>query len=48
MLPMWLRRLVETSRSVLVAARWPDVSCLVVTPTNALDGLIDVAAGEVG
>jgi len=47
-LPMWLRRLADPSRSVFIAARWPEVSCLVVMPTSSLDALVDVAAEEVG
>lgn len=46
MLPAWLRRLTDSSRAVLVAARWPDVSLVVISPVSALDALADTAAGE--
>lgn len=47
-LPTWLRRLIRGSGTVLVAARRPEASLVVVTPTSVLDAVIDVVAGEVG
>jgi hypothetical protein len=46
-LPMWLRRLTVDCGSVLVAARWPEVTCLVDTPSTSLDSLVDAVVGEV-
>jgi hypothetical protein len=47
-LPTWLRTLAESTRSVLVAAQWPEASVVVVSPTGSLDALADALAGEVG
>lgn len=46
-LPTRLRRLADPCGSVIVAARRPESSCIVVAPTNVLDGVVDDAAGEV-
>jgi hypothetical protein len=45
-LPTWLRRLVRATGMVLVAARFPDASLVVVTPTSVLDAVIDGVAGS--
>ncbi|MGH8958158.1 MAG: hypothetical protein ACRDVK_05740, partial [Acidimicrobiia bacterium] len=45
-LPPWLRRAVDLSGSVLVAARIGDSPTVVVAPSSLLDDLVDDAAGE--
>lgn len=45
-LPPWLSRLTETDGSVLLAARWPEASALVVAPTSVLDPLADSICGD--
>jgi hypothetical protein len=54
-LPVWLRALVAVTGTVLVAARQPEPSLVVITPTSVLDALVDDVAvalvddaGEVG
>jgi DNA-binding transcriptional regulator/RsmH inhibitor MraZ len=46
-LPTWLRGMATATGTVLVAARFPDASVVVVTPTCVLDALIKGVAGEV-
>jgi hypothetical protein len=46
-LPGWLRRLVEETGTVLAAARRPDASLVVVTPTTFIDELVEHLTGEV-
>jgi DNA-binding transcriptional regulator/RsmH inhibitor MraZ len=45
-LPAWLRRAVDASGSVLVAARAADSLAVVVAPTVVLDDLVDHVARE--
>jgi hypothetical protein len=45
-LPAWLRRMSEPTGSVLVAARHPEPSVVVLAPTGVLDSLIDEVVGE--
>ena len=44
--PAWLRRLSEPWRSVLLAANFPDMSLIVLTPSTTLDGLLDALITE--
>jgi bifunctional DNA-binding transcriptional regulator/antitoxin component of YhaV-PrlF toxin-antitoxin module len=47
-LPVWLRRLAAPAGSVLVAARRPDASVVVIAPVGSLDALVEGVCGEVG
>jgi hypothetical protein len=47
LVPVWLRRAAERTRSVLVAARRPDAAVVVIAPTSVLDGAVDELCGEV-
>jgi DNA-binding transcriptional regulator/RsmH inhibitor MraZ len=44
--PAWLRRLSEPWQSVLLAANYPDMSLIVLTPSTTLDGLLDTLVTE--
>ena len=46
-LPAWLRRMTEPTGSVLVAARHPEPSVVVLAPTGVLDAYVDAVVGEV-
>jgi hypothetical protein len=47
-LPAWLRRMCEPTGSVLVAARHPESSVVVVASTGVLDSFVDDVVGKVG
>jgi DNA-binding transcriptional regulator/RsmH inhibitor MraZ len=44
--PAWLRRLSEPARSVLLAAECPDMALVVLTPSTAIDDLVEDLVGE--